>query len=83
MIISSLFADVIQGWYSIAKKEDRLYYNDLRFGLLSLQPNAQNFVFRYEIKVDDLGKVTFVETVKSPEDAKQLLKDLWIRIKGN
>ncbi|MFT5762425.1 MAG: inner membrane protein, partial [Polaribacter sp.] len=74
---------VSKGWYSITKKEDHLYYNDLRFGLLSLQPKAQNFVFKYEIKVDDLGRVTFLETVKSPEDAKQLLKDLWIRIKGN
>jgi inner membrane protein len=74
---------VSKGWYSITKEKDRLYYNDLRFGLLSLQPKAQNFVFKYEIKVDDLGQVTFVETVKNREDAKQLLKDLWIRIKGN
>ncbi|MEO8934524.1 MAG: metal-dependent hydrolase [Xanthomarina sp.] len=74
---------ISKGWYSITKKEDRLFYNDLRFGLLSLQPNAQNFAFQYEIKTDDLGEVTFKETVKDRDDAKQLLKDLWARIKGN
>ena len=74
---------VSKGWYSITKKEERLFYNDLRFCLLSLQPNAQNFAFQYEIKVDTLGKVTFIETEKNREDAKQLLNDLWTRIKGN
>jgi len=74
---------ISKGWYSITKKEDHLFYNDLRFGLLSLTPNAQNFVFQYEIKADDFGKIIFTETVKNREDAKQLLSDLWIRVKGN
>ncbi|GGG51235.1 metal-dependent hydrolase [Bizionia arctica] len=74
---------ISKGWYTITEKEDRLYYNDLRFGLLSLKPNAQNFVFQYEIKTDKQGEVTFTETIKNPDDAKQLLKDLWIRLKGN
>ncbi|HLV39662.1 metal-dependent hydrolase [Xanthomarina sp.] len=74
---------ISKGWYSITKKEDQLFYNDLRFGLLSLQPHAQNFAFQYEIKTDALGEVTFTETVKDRDDAKQLLKDLWERMKGN
>ena len=74
---------ISKGWYSMTEKENRLFYNDLRFGLLSLKPNAQNFVFQYEIKTDDSGKITFTETVKDREDAKQLLNDLWKRLKGN
>jgi inner membrane protein len=34
-------------WYSITKKEGHLYFNDLRFGLLSTSPQAQDFVFQY------------------------------------
>ncbi|MCX7550347.1 metal-dependent hydrolase [Xanthomarina sp. F2636L] len=74
---------ISKGWYSITKKDDKLLFNDLRFGLLSLKPEAQNFVFQYEIKTDNLGEVTFTETIKNKEDAKQLLNDLWLRIKGN
>lgn len=74
---------ISKGWYAISKKDDTLLFNDLRFGLLSLKPKAQNFAFQYEIKTDNLGEVTFTETVKDREDAKQLLNDLWLRIKGN
>jgi inner membrane protein len=74
---------VSEGWYSITETDDRLYYNDLRFGLLSLKPKAQNFAFQYEIETDNQGQVTFTETIKNREDAKQLLNDLWLRIKGN
>lgn len=74
---------ISKGWYSITENVDRLFYNDLRFGLLSLKPKAENFVFQYEIKTNNLGEVTFVETIKDRDDAKQLLRDLWSRLKGN
>ena len=74
---------VSKGWFTITKKENGLYFNDLRFGLLSLKPNSQNFAFQYEIKTTNSGKVSFVETKKNREDAKQLLSDLWMRLKGN
>ncbi|GGG93508.1 membrane protein [Polaribacter pacificus] len=73
---------ISKGWYTIVKKGDKLFYNDLRFGLLSLDAKAENFVFQYEIKTDTFGKVSFIETAKKPEDAKQLLQDLWVRIIG-
>ena len=57
---------VSKGWFTITKKENGLYYNDLRFGLLSLKPNSQNFAFQYEIKTTNSGKVSFVETKKKP-----------------
>lgn len=73
---------ISNGWYTITKKNDNLYYNDLRFGLLSLQPNAQNFVFQFLIDVDD-DNVHFIEEEKDRRDAKKLLFELWTRVKGS
>ena len=74
---------ISKGWYTINKKNNTLYFNDLRFGTLSIQPNAQNFVFKYRIKVDTEGVPHFIEEPKANRDAKKLLSDLWKRIKGN
>lgn len=74
---------ISEGWFTISQIEGKLYYNDLRFGLLSLQPGSQKFVFRYEINQNDSGEVTFEEAPKSGRDGKQLIIDLWARIKGN
>jgi inner membrane protein len=75
--------NISQGWYTINKENNKLYFNDLRFGLLSLKPDADNFVFKYEIQPEADGSVNFIETPKQTEDAKQLLPELWDRIKGN
>lgn len=74
---------ISEGWYTISEKKDRLYFNDLRFGLLSLSPKSDNFVFQYEIRKDTLGNVTFTETPKDNRDGKKLVSELWGRIKGN
>src|SRR5690606_18860829 len=49
---------ISKGWYSITEKNGDLFFNDLRFGVLSLKPNAQNFVFQYEISTNDVGEVS-------------------------
>ncbi|MFD2915791.1 metal-dependent hydrolase [Psychroserpens luteus] len=74
---------ISEGWYTITKKNESLYFNDLRFGLLSLTPKAQNFVFQFKIDVDNSGKVEFIEAPKDTRDGKKLLSELWIRLKGN
>jgi|TARA_R110001592_G_scaffold44114_2_gene142350 inner membrane protein len=74
---------ISEGWYTINKIDDKLFYNDLRFGLMNLEANSQDFVFKYEIKVDSSENVTFIEQEKTPRDGQQLMKDLWQRIKGN
>ncbi|WP_034057074.1 metal-dependent hydrolase [Lacinutrix jangbogonensis] len=74
---------ISQGWYTIAKENGSLYFNDLRFGLLSLEPKAQNFVFKYKIEGDGFGNVQFVEAPKDNRDGKKLLSQLWLRLKGN
>ncbi|MBA6152489.1 metal-dependent hydrolase [Gelidibacter maritimus] len=75
--------NISKGWYTIINKDDKLLFNDLRFGLLSMDAGAQNFVFQYEVVRNDHGEVCFVEQEKSPRDGKKLMGDLWTRIKGN
>lgn len=74
---------ISEGWYTITKKEGHLYFNDLRFGLLSLAPGADNFVFQYEIVVDKNEDVQFIEVPKNNQEGKKLLLELWTRLKGN
>lgn len=74
---------ISQGWYTITKTKDKLYFNDLRFGLFNLEPQSQDFVFKYLINVDASGNVNFIEQEKNQGDAKKLMGDLWQRLKGN
>ncbi|RPD96162.1 metal-dependent hydrolase [Aureibaculum marinum] len=74
---------ISKGWYTITKIDNQLYYNDLRFGLLSLTPEAQNFVFQYKINTNATGSITFEEVAKDALDGKKLISELWQRIKGN
>ena len=74
---------ISKGWYTINKKNNNLYFNDLRFGVLSMQANATNFVFKYKIEIDANGTPFFIEEPKEKRDGKKLLLDLWTRIKGN
>jgi inner membrane protein len=74
---------ISKGFYTVNKLNNGLYFNDLRFGLLSIQPNSENFVFKYKITVDEKGTPFFTEEPKEKRDGKKLLSDLWIRVKGN
>lgn len=73
---------ISKGWFTITQKEDELYFNDLRFGLLSTEENASNFVFQYRIIENNDGNIHFVETEKNVRDGKKLLGELWKRLKG-
>lgn len=74
---------ISEGWYTITKKDENLYFNDLRFGLLSLTPKNQNFVFQYQLEVTDDHQVNFVEVKKDRQDGKKLIYELWLQVKGN
>ena len=63
---------ISQGWYTISKQDGNLYFNDLRFGLISLEPQSQDFVFKYEIGEDERGNITFTEVPKDQQDAKAI-----------
>lgn len=74
---------ITEGWYTITEKNGHLYFNDLRFGLLDLEPNSQEFVFQFLIKQDANGHVVFTEMPRDRSNMNAVLKTLWQRIKGN
>ncbi|GMN05038.1 metal-dependent hydrolase [Croceitalea sp. MTPC5] len=73
---------ITEGWYAMTKKGDNIFFNDLRFGLLSLDPNEEQFAFSYELKETENG-LEVNEVPKFREDGKKLIFALWERIKGN
>ncbi len=70
------------GFYTISEDNGNLYFNDLRFGTLSVDPNNRDYVFSFLLEKKGENLVV-TENRKRPEDAKNLLKELWVRIKGN
>lgn len=75
--------DISQGWYIISKEGETLYFNDLRFGLFSLQPGSTDFVFKYKITQDASGTVRLSEVPKNTREGRKMMIELWGRIKGN
>ncbi len=73
---------ITNGWYTISEENGELNFNDLRYGTLSLDSAATNFVFSYKIKKQNEA-LTFTEKPKGSRDAKKLMRQLWQRIKGN
>ncbi|MEQ3500058.1 metal-dependent hydrolase [Tenacibaculum sp. SSH1-16] len=73
---------ITKGWYTISEKNNLIYLNDLRFGLLSVAPNFQQFAFSFQITKKQ-NKIVINEVPRDREKAKQLLTDLWVRIQGN
>lgn len=74
---------ITEGWYSISQKNGNLYFNDLRFGLLNLKPESNDFVFQFLIEKHTGGTVNFIEQPRKTSNAKGMLNALWKRIKGN
>lgn len=74
--------EVVEGWYTITEKNDQLFFNDLRFGLMSVNPQTDKYAFSYKLLTND-GGLAIVEEPKDRSDAKKLLDDLWQRIWGN
>ena len=72
---------VTESWFTISKVDDKLYLNDLRFGLLSMKPNEDRFVFSFLLEyIDD--ELIVSENKKKIEDGPKIIKNLWKRIKG-
>ena len=74
--------DIAEGWFTITKKEGTIYFNDLRFGLISLDPNEERFVFSYKL-TPSKNELIVKEMPRRPTDAKNLFSALWDRILGN
>lgn len=73
---------VVEGWYTITERDGQLLFNDLRFGLMSVDPDTDKYAFSYILEKED-GELTITEEPKDRSDAKKLLGDLVKRIGGN
>lgn len=72
---------VTDSWYTISKIDNKLYLNDLRFGLLSMKPNEDRFVFSFSLEHVD-NELIISQNKNKIKDGKDIIKDLWKRIKG-
>jgi inner membrane protein len=76
---------ISRGAYTIEKEGDRLFFNDLRFGQLGVNPNTAKIMWRYEILE---GKDGGVEVKRMPPNMENMdmgkaLNQLWRRLKGD
>jgi inner membrane protein len=71
-----------EGWYIISQKNQSLYFNDLRFGLLNDNQKNPEFVFTYQF-IRNKAKLKAIEVPKSKRDGKRLLQKIVTRMKGN
>lgn len=75
-------AKIAEDWYTISEKDGTLFFNDLRFGLISLDPKETRFTFSYKL-IENKNGLEVQETEKLNLDAKKLLYALWERMWGN
>lgn len=73
---------ITQGWYTVSERPNGIYLNDLRFGMMSVDPQAEKYAFSFLIEKTG-NDVAITEEEKDTRDARKLLADLWERIKGN
>lgn len=71
-----------EGWFIISQKNQSLYFNDLRFGLLNDNPKNPQFAFSYQFIPKKEG-LKAVEVPKDKRDGKRLLQKIMNRMKGN
>ena len=74
---------ISEGWYLVSEHNHRLYFNDLRFGLLNDAPENPQFAFSYEMIPMSDGIYRAKEVPKAKRDGKALLKKIIRRLKGN
>jgi membrane-bound metal-dependent hydrolase YbcI (DUF457 family) len=74
---------ISEGWYLVTEHNNRVYFNDLRFGLLNDNPENPQFAFSYEMIPLSDGKYWAKEVPKAKRDGKALLQKIFTRIKGN
>src|SRR5690606_8858006 len=73
---------ISENQFVITNFNDKLQFNDLRFGLLSKKSNEIKYAFSYELYQEN-GRWNAKEIIKEKRDGVQMLKDLWIRLQGN
>ena len=70
-----------QGHYVMQEKEGQLIFNDLRFGQSGFDNPEAEFIYSYNLSWNG-EQLSAVERPKSFEEGGEILKELWLRIKG-
>lgn len=70
-----------QGWYTVEEADGNIFFNDLRFGQISMDEQEKRFVFSYELKYVD-GQLQAIEVPKNFDNAARWIKELGKRIGG-
>jgi len=79
-IIQSLIKQS-RGWYSIQKEDNKIYFNDLRFGQIGIDNADRKVNFSYELIEED-GVVKAHQRRMKIDNPGQLFDDLVERVKG-
>lgn len=74
---------IANGWYSIEKEGDRLFFNDLRFGQFGMNPNTAKFMWKYEILKGPKGEVRVERVEPKMDNIDKAFSQLWRRLKGD
>lgn len=74
---------VSEGWYILEAENGQWIYNDLRFGLIPIDPENAQFVFRYKLNQETDGSITAEEDRPDTSNMKAVFGTLWERITGN
>ena len=74
---------VSEGWYILEDENRQWIYNDLRFGLVPIDPENLQFVFRYKLNQEPDGSITVQEDRPDTSNMKAVFGTLWERITGN
>lgn len=72
-----------EGWYTIERSGDKVFFNDLRFGTMGIGGDAKRFVFSYELFYNEAGNLIAKEREREVNEASPLLKKLFNRVLGN
>lgn len=73
---------ISEGWYITNHENGQWYFNDLRFGMIPIDPENPQFVFRYALEIKE-GDVIATEDRPNVSDTDAVFETLWERIKGN
>lgn len=74
---------ISEEWWTITHKNHQLFFNDMRFGLISSNRQNPEFAFSYELIREDNSVKAMQVGNKRNGRVKELLVELWKRIKGN
>lgn len=74
---------IAAGWYVVEEVDGQLYFIDLRFGQLGVDPDNSPFLWRYKLTPDKNGKINARQVRTDFSEVGGMFGDLWRRMGGN